>query len=93
MIDRGTGRTTKQLASAPQGAVYIWCNSHLHYPKTLARELGRGDLRIERPSWLDHPTACDTRILGLVVDHAACLTERQRHSLAILRARGIKEAR
>ena len=77
---RGTGITTKQMKEAPQDAVYIWANSDLHYPKRLAHELGRDDLKIERPSCLEderffrgwHPSA-------VVLDHAMELNgKRQR---------------
>ena len=68
MTERRTGATTLAMRNAPKGAVYIWPNSHLDYPKTLAAHLGRTDLRIERPDFLDY------RLRGLtaplVIDHA-----------------------
>lgn len=70
---RGTGRTTSQLRNAAHGAVFIWCNDRLFYPKTLARDLGRGDLVIYGPSVL-----CNggTQLMGIpapeiILDHAA----------------------
>ena len=42
----GTGRTTRQIQDAPQGATFIWCNRHLDYVPRLARHLGRSDLKI-----------------------------------------------
>ena len=54
------------------GAVYVWVNSMLGYPKALARAVGRGDLRIVGPHMLE--------VLAhrkMVVDHAAVLTNRQ----------------
>lgn len=47
--DRGTGQTTKQMERAAKGAVFIWCNQYLEYPKRLARDIGRHDLRIFGP--------------------------------------------
>ena len=44
---RGTGFTSRQMENAPDGAVFVWCNGHLDYPKRLAEHLGRKDLRIE----------------------------------------------
>ena len=46
--DRGTGRTTEQMEAAPKGAVFVWVNSYLSYPKHLAVSLGRQDLLIFR---------------------------------------------
>lgn len=43
---RGSGRTTEQLRSAPKGAVFVWCNGGLAYPRKLARHMGRDDLTI-----------------------------------------------
>jgi hypothetical protein len=73
---RGSGRTHRQMIEAPQRAVYIWCNSHLFYPRELAREIGRADLRIIGPADLEE------RLRGLkahqvVFDHALELTTRQ----------------
>lgn len=65
---RGSGRTTRQMQEAPRNAIFVWCNNHTLYPQQLARQLGRTDLRIVGPSWLDHGWA------GLwqpvVADHA-----------------------
>lgn len=79
---RQTGRTTKQIERAPQGAVFIWCNAHLNYPVRLAKRLGREDLKIITlqqfqqgyyVSWLNE-------LNGIVVDHYAepDLTERDK---------------
>lgn len=73
---RGTGRTTRQMRGAPHGAAFIWCNDHLFYPRSLARWLGRDDLRIFGPSaldWGDHLRGSG----GLVLDHDCRLTEQQ----------------
>lgn len=71
---RGTGRTTRQLQTAPEGAVYVWCNGCLDYPRMLANTpwVNRPDLRIIGPEEIR------TKVKGLrtpiVVDHAARLT-------------------
>ncbi len=66
---RGTGATTKQLQGAGRGAVFVWCNDHLWYPKELAAHLGRSDVRIVGPGWVVREgwrgLSCD-----VVVDHA-----------------------
>ena len=74
-IERGTGRTKRQMQDAPTGAFFVWCNDVFGYPRLLAREIGRRDLRIISPSQIRqlrgmHGTA-------VIVDHAAHLTEQQ----------------
>lgn len=49
---RGTGRTTKQIKEAPQGAYFVWCNNVLWYPRQLAAKLGREDLNVVGKSWI-----------------------------------------
>lgn len=77
--ERGTGRTTEQMKAAPQGAIFVWCNGHVSYPRNLSRGIGRGDIRIETPSYFEN------RWHGycgpLVVDHATLeyLDKQQRH--------------
>lgn len=76
--DRGTGRTTEQMEAAPKGAVFVWVNSYLSYPKHLAVSLGRQDLLIVPPLWLEEPGIYLGRNPpGLVLDHAADLTTEQ----------------
>jgi len=84
--ERGTGITTRQMTEAPTGAVYVWCNSELLYPMHLALHLGRRDLQIVGPSWLDMPK-CYRLLTGVVVDHAADLTENQLNGLDDVRRR------
>ena len=69
---RQSGRTSEQMKAAPKGAVYVWVNSILGYPKALARSLGREDLRIVGPHMVE-----TLRGRVFVVDHAAVLTNRQ----------------
>lgn len=83
MGERGTGITTQQLREAPEGAVFVWCNHHISYPRDLAAKLGRRDLRIEPSSFFE-----GDRWRGLrgpvVVDHAfmELATRRQRDGWA-----------
>ena len=74
MADRQSGLTTKQMQDAPRGSLFVWCNGLLGYPRRLAQELGRDDLRIVAPHDL-----CGQRLAGLefpaaILDHAARLT-------------------
>lgn len=75
--DRQGGRTTKQIQDAPAGAVFVWCKEHIIYAKNIARDIGRKDLEIVPPSWLEHDHWRGRNLTGLVVDHAAHLTPRQ----------------
>ena len=73
---RGTGETTRQMEAAPKGAVFVWCNGNADYPRLLARKIGRDDLQIQSPRWLEERWRGIT-LTGVVVDHAARLTDRQ----------------
>lgn len=89
---RGTGRTSKQMQEAPQGAVFVWCNSDRRYAKELAKTLNREDLRIEPFSWLDERNVRgmprDTRV---VIDHAAFgVNERMYPARIAMRLLGIR---
>lgn len=70
---RGSGRTTRQMQAAPIGSLFVWCTPRLDYPRHLARQLGRDDLRIVSPSVLDFGAE---RLRGwrgapaIVLDHA-----------------------
>ena len=75
-MDRGAGATTKQIEAAPKGAVFVWCNGHTDYAIRLAQKIGREDLRIESPTWLEDRWR-GLELTGVVVDHAARLTDRQ----------------
>lgn len=91
--DRQTGRTTQQLKNAPQGAIFVWCNSHTYYPQNLARELGRSDIKIKPFSWLEERNVRGLRGAHVVIDHATWEVNRRMsdttwHALGILRRDG-----
>ena len=67
---RQTGRTAQQMLDAPQNAVYVWCNDRLEYPRHLASNLYRHDLRIVGPSWLEHDGYMGLSFTSVVLDHA-----------------------
>lgn len=87
MSDRQTGRTTQQMLEAPRGAVYVWCNSRMAYPRALADHIGRGDLHIMPLSWLCQRIALKPGLGGIVLDHAAQPDSEQLAALAYLRDR------
>ena len=80
--DRRTGKTTQQMLSAPTGAIFIWCNANLCYPNQLAEQLGRDDLNIVPPRFLESSGMYGHR-KPIVVDHHASsnLTYRQVNAL------------
>lgn len=76
--DRGTGRTTKQMKEAPKGAVFIWCNQHIDYPRELARKLGRTDLIIYGPAVFENNGFRLHGVRSIVIDHAARIPKEHR---------------
>jgi len=76
---RGTGRTTKQIRDSPKSAIYVWCNRDLHYPREIAKKIGREDLEIVSPSIFDHGAEKlrGREITGMVIDHATYLNPSQ----------------
>ena len=88
---RGNGATTRQIENAPHGAVFVWCNGDLSYPKHIAHKLGRGDLEIVSPLWLESPQRWAGRILkGVVIDHACLMTDKQFKGYAEIKIRATR---
>ncbi len=84
---RGHGLTSLQMGSAPQGALFIWCNEMVYYPEQLARRIGRSDLRIVPFSTVynyDRYHGC--RFSGVVFDHACAIDADAAHGLGKFRA-------
>lgn len=79
-MDRGTGATTQQMQDTPKGAVFVWCNNRLEYPRALARKIGRDDLSIVSPYWLERGWA-GQKFTDLVVDHACSLSAGEQNGL------------
>jgi hypothetical protein len=77
------------MESAPKGAIFIWCNGRKDYPERLARSIGRGDLQIVSPNWLESDRWKGMHLNGIVIDHAAELSGMQRdlYELALTRVR------
>jgi hypothetical protein len=88
MSDRQTGRTTQQMLDAPVGAVFVWCNSAVLYPKILAHGLQRDDLVVRPLSWLERRNVMGRTFPGVVVDHAAHYSAEAQEALRYLRIRG-----
>lgn len=77
---RGSGKTTRQLKEAPPRAYFVWCNSKTYYPKKLAQSLGRDDITIVPPDFINQ-IFCSNHFV--VADHAAELTLSQRALLKL----------
>jgi len=86
--NRGSGRTTRQMQDAPIGGIFVWVNSMVSYPKSLAKHLGRDDLVIQPLHWLRIENIAGRDGLKIVVDHAAMLDDRNYDALACAKARG-----
>lgn len=72
-----SGKTTQQMQEAPYGALYIWVNGNISYPKALALHLGRGDLVIVSPTFIESGKWRGKEFTGVVLDHACMLTASQ----------------
>lgn len=85
---RGTGRTRDQMMKAARGSIFIWRNHYFDYPRYLAVAIGRDDLRVVAPSWLDNGWQ-GREFSGIVVDHAVELNsaELDNLELALMRVR------
>lgn len=67
---RQTGVTQRQMLAAPPGAVYVWCNGDIGYPRNLARAIGREDLDIKPSGWLTYRNIAGREFSGVTIDHA-----------------------
>lgn len=74
------------MMSAAPGAIYVWCNDRLEYPKSLAKELGRGDLQIVGADWLKD--RWHGRRDPVVLDHAFAPTRQTRDALSYFSIKG-----
>ena len=88
-MPRGDGKTTKQMINAPKGSIFVWVNSDVSYPIALAKNIGRSDLKIVRPSWISDGCWRGLELAGIVVDHAVKLDEKQVEELLYIRSRVI----
>ena len=70
MSTRQSGRTVEQMRNAPHGAVYVWPNDQLDYPRRLLQFVSRTDLEIVPKSALTEGRLRGKRV---VVDHAVRL--------------------
>ncbi len=87
---RQTGVTTKQMQDAPQGAIYVWLNSQLNYPRKLAEHLGRRDLVIVPAACVNLGTVVGRRErVSMVADHATRWTDGMFDAEKYLSQRGL----
>lgn len=89
---RGSGRTARQMLSLPKGGYFLWLNGFVQYPKDLAKHLGREDIKIVTPYFLETNDYLQLQIPALRVDHAFSPTPRQYEALERIQLR-VKETR
>lgn len=81
------------MKAAPNGSVFVWCNSAVEYPKRLAKAIGRDDLVVRPLSWLERHNVEGRKLVGLVLDHAApILSTAGYEALRYVRRNGVPEA-
>lgn len=84
-MPRGTGITSLQMKSAPNKAVFVWCNEYLDYARDLAAKIRRKDLRIVGPSFFDGERHRGMIIHDVILDHNTRLTDRQRSACELIK--------
>lgn len=77
-MNRGTGRSTRQLESLPQDAVYI-CPNHstIRYYRGLCGRLGRNDIELVSPQWLTSDKWRGRVFSDIQLDHATMLSDKE----------------
>lgn len=75
--ERQTGRTTEQMLAAEQDSFYLCSEVELNYAMNLANDIGRKDLRVVSPSWLERNAWRGRILTGFTVDHDTQLTAMQ----------------
>jgi hypothetical protein len=65
------------MLAAPHGAVFVWLSNSLGYARVLAEKIGRDDLKIVGPSWFASNKWRGLEMTGIVIDHAAQLTDEE----------------
>jgi hypothetical protein len=77
--DRQTGRTTRQIESAPRGAYFVVNREAIYYTRDLAKKLSRTDINVVGRDWLKYPGS-DWRYIDVVIDHYVVETmDRREH--------------
>ena len=89
MEQRGTGRTTGALKAAPDCAFYVCPHGSVAYTKRLAMAMGRSDIRVIGPSFLNGPVV-EVDPNRIVFDHAlynSLTTSRERDTVRWIQSR------
>ena len=77
---RGSGRTTRQIASLPDGAIFVWVGYETRYARKIAEELGK-KIRVEPRSWIMSHNWRGVDLPFVEVDHALEPTPSERDNL------------
>lgn len=92
---RQTGRTTKQLESAPKGSLFI-CHHQpsVKYTKRLASHIGRQDIDVVPLSQFDFHSIhvfYGRKYSGVTIDHDCCPALKQWSSIKEIKLRCVRE--
>lgn len=87
---RGSGNTKRQMLASPERSVFVWVNGAVDYPKRLARSLGRDDLEIVSPEWINSDSWRGRDFPAIILDHAARLHNREYDMLRLIRSTRVR---
>lgn len=76
-MGRRTGETTKIIQSLRNGGIFVWCTKLIAYPKHLAASIGRADVTVVGPEWLEEQRYRGMKLSDIAIDHSAKLTDGQ----------------
>lgn len=76
LMKRQSGITTRLMKRAPEGAIFVWCRGDTSYALALAESLGRDDLEIVGPGYIEQGRYRGIKDLQIVLDHHTQLSYR-----------------
>lgn len=91
---RGSGQTSRQMIAAPEYALYIVGGEDTNYFTKLAKNLGRGDLHIQKLAGILSGYRLRSRLDGtifggMVLDHALTMSDGEKREL-LMATRGCR---
>ena len=86
-MKRQSGITTRLMKRAPEGAIFVWCRGDTSYAQALANSLGRDDLEIVGPGYIEQGRYRGIKDLQIVLDHYTQLSKPAYDQLRVYWAR------
>lgn len=87
--------TIRIIRALRNGGIFVWGNKLIAYPKHLAASIGRADVTVVGPEWLEEQRYRGLELSDIAVDHSANLTNGQwnnyLHAKACVRNQGLVE--